>query len=188
MAGYHHGDLRRALIDAALALLTESGAEQLSLRAVARKAEVSHAAPYRHFPDKNALLAAVAERGFSQLTAALESAEPRLDSPREWLRAESLQYLNFALAHSRLYRLMFGPQLEKPAHEALASTSLAAFGQLVDRMAEIGRQEEGTDADAGERAMVLWATLHGLALLMLDGQLGALGVAGVSGLVDRAVL
>jgi len=109
---YHHGDLRRALLDAALAVLTEADSRALTLREVARRAGVTHAAPYRHFTDKEALLAAVAEEGFHTLSEAMREAMGRAgDDPVERLEALGVGYVRFALAHPAHFEVMFGPEL-----------------------------------------------------------------------------
>src|SRR5205809_439421 len=111
-ASYHHGDLRRTLIDASLALVEEEGIGALSLREVARKAGVTHNAPYHHFPDRGALLAAIAEEGFGRLaqeTAAARAAVP--DDPLARLTACGQAYVRFAIASPAHFRVMFRPEL-----------------------------------------------------------------------------
>ena len=145
---YHHGDLRAALLDAADALL-EAG--EVSLREAARRAGVSPAAAYRHFADKEALLAALAARHFAQFGAALAGAG---------IRAQGPAYVRFALERPGRFRLMFGPLLCRAgAHPELRAAADAAFAALT--RAAGGRE-------AGIRA---WALVHGLAHLMLDGAL-----------------
>src|SRR3982750_2168770 len=118
-APYHHGDLRRALIDTALTMVTEEGAWNFTLREVARRAGVSHAAPYNHFEDKAALLAEVAALGFQALRHALEPAaggHPR--SARQALAGVAAAYVRFGVEHPAHYRLMFGAELADKAHYA----------------------------------------------------------------------
>src|SRR5687768_2538693 len=120
---YHHGDLRQALLDAALPLLRTGGPQALTLRAVARAAGVSQTAPYRHFTDRSALVGAVAEDGFrrlhAELIAAVTSPAKTLgkapETARGGLQAVALAYVRFALAHPAEYRVMFGGEL--PATE-----------------------------------------------------------------------
>lgn len=154
-ASYHHGNLRAALIAAAEALLEKSGLEGVSLREAARVAGVSHNAPYRHFPSREALLAAVAAAGFARLAAAMDAADP---GSRGACRA----YLGFAAAHPALYRLMFGPGLSKDAHPELRQAAGAAMRPL--------RAISAAGASR-EAAVGVWALLHGLAVLLADGQL-----------------
>ena len=139
---YHHGDLPAALLDAALALL-EAG-EPLSLRAVARRAGVSPTAPYRHYADKEALLAALATYGFAQLADRLDAAAELTDMAE--------QYVAFALAHPGLFRLMYG---RPTANAAAARTAEILASRLAAPALQIGA----------------WAMVHGLAVLLLDGKL-----------------
>lgn len=152
---YHHGDLRAALLDAADALLDEGGDGAVSLREAARRAGVSAAAAYRHFADKEALLAALALRGFEAFGAAMRAAVAVGDVPPHV--AHGRAYLRFARARPGRFRLMFGPLLARAgAHPALLAASKAAFAAL--------------QADAGDRDAALrrWGLVHGLAHLMLD--------------------
>ena len=106
---YHHGDLRRALLDATLALAGERGAAGVTLREVARVAGVSQTAPYRHFPDKLAMLAAASEEGFALLNAALRAAlKASKSDPHAELLTLGASYVRFALDHAAHFRLMFG--------------------------------------------------------------------------------
>ncbi|MBW2257316.1 MAG: TetR/AcrR family transcriptional regulator, partial [Deltaproteobacteria bacterium] len=109
---YHHGDLRRALVDAALLLIERSGASGVTLRGAARLAGVSQTAPYRHFSDKRALLAAVAEQGFQSLSTQLREASASHEGdPMGRLRALGVAYVHFAQAQPSHFRVMFGPQV-----------------------------------------------------------------------------
>src|SRR4051794_27635084 len=120
MKPYHHGDLQRALVDAAVALLAEGGAAAVTLREVARRAGVTHAAPYRHFADKAALLAAVAEEGFRALHDAVARAGAEApDDPLARLAASGQAYLRFAMSHPAHYRVMFGPDVAAREHPEL---------------------------------------------------------------------
>src|SRR5215469_18030268 len=110
---YHHRDLRQALIRSALEILSETGVAGLSLRAAARRARVSAMAPYRHFADKEALLAAVAEYGFRELAAQLTKATAAAADPRAGLAALGVAYVLFAREQPSLFKLMFGPTIEK---------------------------------------------------------------------------
>ncbi|KGM33445.1 hypothetical protein P409_15805 [Inquilinus limosus MP06] len=157
---YHHGDLSRALVAAARALLEESGPEALSLRDVARRVGVSHNAPYRHFPTKQALLAAVAAEGFSILSARLAEIPTGAG-----MAAGFRGYLGFAREQPGLYRLMFDGGLQKSADPALWAVGERAYDGL--------RQAVHSLAPGADRAAVVaaWAQLHGLALLVISGQL-----------------
>jgi AcrR family transcriptional regulator len=169
---YHHGDLRAALIRAGLAILAEEGIQALSLRAAARRAGVSHAAPYRHFADKEALLAAIAEEGFNMFAAEVEAARARYPgSPREQLEETAWAYVRFALAHPDHLRVMFGGSIEDPqAYPGLREAGSRAFAVLVDIIR--AGQDAGTII-AGEArllAVVAWTQVHGLSLLLIGHQ------------------
>lgn len=172
---YHHGDLREALLTAALAILEEGGdAAALSLREAARRAGVSAMAPYRHFVDKDALLAAIATIGFEKLGEALRAAEAAADGgdrPRTPLDAQGVAYVAFACRHPALFRLMFGAAA--PAKTGgLADTAAQTFNVLADRVAQM--VPPGVSADV---ALAAWALVHGLAMLAVDGQLAHFGEA-----------
>jgi AcrR family transcriptional regulator len=162
--GYHHGNLRRALLDAALALI-EAGEEQgVSLRTVAARAGVSNAAPYRHFKDREALMAAVATIGFDRLLESLRRARESASDGEELL-ANATAYLAFASKNIGLYRLMFEEShLAIRFDEGLARSGAAAFRELEDlvsaRLAGIG-----CEGEAKRVATTIWAGLHGAALL-----------------------
>jgi len=169
--GYHHGNLREALVDAALTLIAEKGASALTLREVARRSGVSHAAPYRHFADKNALVAAVAEEGFRLQQEAIAEVVADAEDPVDALRRSGRAYLRFALAHPAHYRVMFGRKVEHEANEALAQTARGAFAQL-RLLVESGIAAGALVEEEPEAiARVLWAQVHGLTMLILDGLL-----------------
>jgi AcrR family transcriptional regulator len=166
--GYHHGDLRRALVDAALALIGERNHAELSLREVARRAGVSYAAPYHHFPDKSALVAAVAGEGFDELVSRMEAAVARRKTLRSELLALSEAYLAFALQRPSHYRVMFLPEVKTVAgSDALHVAGDRALTLLMER---VKRARPKATAREHERvAVTVWSTLHGLALLSIDG-------------------
>lgn len=172
-SGYHHGDLRQALIDAAIALIAERDANSLSLREVARRVGVSHAAPYRHFQDKEDLLVAVAEEGFAGLTAAmLRGIDQAPDDPLERLAATGIAYVQFAIAHPSHYRVMFGNfPLAKLAPAEASNANINAFGVLLKQI-QLG-QETGVvrPGDITQLGLVAWSLVHGLAMLLIDRQL-----------------
>ncbi|MBC8070263.1 MAG: TetR family transcriptional regulator, partial [Deltaproteobacteria bacterium] len=129
---YHHGDLRNALIEAALVELGERDIETISLREVARTAGVSSGAPYRHFATRTELLAAVAIEGFSRLGAAIDRAVGGEFTPRERMLRRLAAYLRFALEHGHHYRVMFHPTLrEATSHDELDAVARVAFDGLV---------------------------------------------------------
>jgi AcrR family transcriptional regulator len=169
---YHHGDLKRVLVDTAVAMLGEDGGWQFTLREVARRAGVSHAAPYKHFADKNALLAEVAALGFRRLRDAfVEGARTNMGSPRAELLAAAHTVIGFGMANASLYRLMFGPTVDKSQYLELERASLGSFEML---LGILGRgQEAGVFRKVPVRgqAAACWAVVHGLTMLALDGQL-----------------
>jgi len=170
-AGYHHGDLRRALLDAARETLRRDGPARLSLRAVARAADVSHAAPYHHFRDKDALLAALAEEGFQELREVVEIRAAAARSPDVAMQEAAVAYILFAVDQPELFRVMFGPQLaDETSHPTLRSSARAAY-----RTIEEGLERCVPPSSAANRlesmAMGSWALIHGLAVLILDGQI-----------------
>lgn len=169
-SGYHHGDLRRALLGAAISLLAEHGAADLSLREVARRAGVSYSAPYHHFADKSALLAAVAREGFEGLVAALEANAHGHRTLRKELTAMAKAYVAFALASPAHYRVMFLPEVKHSMEaEALHVVADQAFDLLAGR---VGHARKGEPAQAHQEiATTVWAALHGLSLLAIDGSL-----------------
>jgi len=167
---YHHGDLRRALISSALQILSEGGVARLSLRAAARRAKVSAMAPYRHFADKEALLAAVAEYGFRQLTARFTAAAAEAPEPRAALTALGVAYVVFARDEPSLFKLMFGPTIEtKSAHPALDEAGCACFDALRNAVEAAGFVD-GENA-LNDVSLACWSLVHGVASLIVDGRL-----------------
>ena len=168
---YHHGELGPALLRAALTLLAEDGVEALSLREVARRAGVSAMAPYRHYADKNALIAAVAAHGFGALGNALRAADQSA-APGEALVAQAVAYVRYALANPMLFRLMFGAKrpdampdvLPDPALEPVASATYAVLSYRV-------ASETPAEGDREARTIGCWSLVHGLASLFLDGEI-----------------
>jgi AcrR family transcriptional regulator len=170
---YHHIGLRDALIQAGLGILAEEGAQALTLRAVARRAGVSHNAPYRHFVDKEALLAAIAEEGFETLTQQVRAASARFPhDPRAQLEEAGWAYVQFALTHPDHLRVMFGGVIPDPqAHPTLQAAGARAFNALVE-VVQAG-QEAGVlvEGNPRELAAAAWAMVHGLALLLIGQQM-----------------
>lgn len=173
---YHHGDLRRALVEAALELVKEKGPAGVTLREAARRAGVTHAAPYRHFADKEALLAEVAEEGFLRLRAETEQA--MASAPTEaLLEVLGVVYVRFARKNPSQFRVMFGSEIgDKRRYDSLVRADQAVFDLCTGAIAKM--QEEGLMA-AGNPArlgLVQWSMLHGVAALVVDGQMERAGV------------
>ena len=167
---YHHGDLRQALVRSALEILSEAGVGGLTLRAAARRARVSAMAPYRHFADKEALLAAVAEYGFRELAARLTAATAMAADPRAGLAALGVAYVLFACDQPSLFKLMFGPTIEKKSgHPVLDEAGSACFNALRQAV-EAAKFFEG-DSDGGDVSLACWSLVHGLSALIVDGRL-----------------
>lgn len=169
---YHHGDLRRAVIETAMDMLREDRGWQFTLREVARRAGVSHAAPYKHFPDKAALLAEIALIGFDRLRETLVAARPASPGSLDAALLPVAQaYLAFGEANPALYRLMFGADAGQPAGVHLSERALGAFGVVI-ALLEQG-QEAGLIRKRPVRgqAAACWAQLHGLTMLSIDGLL-----------------
>lgn len=170
---YHHGDLRQALIDSARALLAEGGSAGLSLRAAARGAGVSQAAPYRHFASREGLLAAVAEDGFRRLHERMVASVAGERTKRA-LQRIAIEYVRFALEYPAEYRVMFGregAELERTE----ASTSLNEASRAVLQLLQGGIEEMQTAGvirrgSASVMALSAWGLVHGLVMLVLDGQ------------------
>jgi AcrR family transcriptional regulator len=170
---YHHGDLRSALIESALEIIEEIGPQGLTIREVARRAGVSHAAPYRHYADKDELILAVVERGFELLNdtmvAARESAGPE---PIDQFAASGEAYFSFALGFPTYYRVMFsGDLLNSNGHESLRHTSSSAFTQMTDdikRCQDLGVVKPG---DPQLQAVAIVSTVHGFVSLVNDNRL-----------------
>lgn len=171
--GYHHGDLRRALIKAARRIIETRGPAKLTLRETARVAGVSVAAPYRHFADMDALLAAVLAEGFDELAHALDRARCEAGSPAAGLPAVGKAYLEFAATHAPIYRLMFAPLLDKTEHPELMAAGERALGVLMATV--VAGQDGGVVVAADPRLVALsgWSMCHGLASLHSDGVLAS---------------
>lgn len=177
--GYHHGDLRSALVTAAAALLERDGAEALSFRAVARAAGVSQAAPYNHFAGREELLATIAEQGFRALEAAQIAAAERAGPGVSRVISLGMDYIAFAIAHPQLYRLMFGVGVASwCAYPAVAEAKHRAFEPTRAVLADhLGPATPAATREAAAHAG--WGLVHGLAMLRLDGS-----VAGGAGSDD----
>ncbi len=175
-APYHHGDLRRALVEAALALVRERGADGFTLREAARRVGVSQTAPYRHFQTREALLAAVAEEGFAALQGRLERLPAAGDpDPRLRLRAQGLACFEFYVADPARFRVMFGrATAQKDRYPGLAE----AWGRVNALLLEslVACQQAGAirDGDPLELGLTTAAMTHGLAALVIEGHLGAI--------------
>lgn len=170
---YHHGDLRNALIAAAVPLLEQHGPAALSLREVAKAAGVSHAAPYRHFRDKTELLEEIAVSGYDTLTAACHSAQRRYaDDPAKQLVEAGLGYLVFVVDQPRVAHLMFGGMISLDScGDSLRQASERAFQSLVGIVSAGVQAGTFKQASAMELTIAAWSMVHGLATLVTSGML-----------------
>ncbi|MGK9149298.1 TetR/AcrR family transcriptional regulator [Plantibacter flavus] len=172
---YHHGDLRRTLLEAAAESIESDGVDALSLRQLARDAGVSHAAPSRHFRDKQALLDALAEDGFRRMSAALDAAidtdATTADAVRARFDALARAYVGFALAQPTLLSLMFGLKHAPDARDELLAAGHASMEITLRVVA--AAQDAGAIApgDPQHIALVAFATFHGIATLASGGLL-----------------
>jgi AcrR family transcriptional regulator len=168
---YHHGRLREALLAAALDLVREQGATALSLREVARRAGVSHAAPAHHFGDKAGMLTALAVEGFRRFDEALRTGAARggSDGMRSFAFT-GLAYVMFAAEHRAYFEVMFRPELLRRDDPELVQVSIGAYSVLLD-CARASFPTPPSDDELAVRATRGWSEVHGLATLWLDGNL-----------------
>jgi AcrR family transcriptional regulator len=169
---YHHGDLSRALLQEALRTIEKGGVAALTMRAIGTKLGVSRTALYRHFADKSALLAAVATEGFRTLRLRTQEAWQKHGGGREGMEAMGEAYVRFAVVHPAHYRVMFGGHVRDASPDSeLAKEGAGAFQVLVDAL--ISQQEQGLVRRDNPLALAqyIWANVHGIAMLAIDGQL-----------------
>jgi AcrR family transcriptional regulator len=167
---YHHGDLRRALLDATTSVIHDEGVDALTLRGVGKKLGVSRTALYRHFVDKTDLLAAVASEGFQALYA--ELAEARLESPNDPLEGMAIAYVRFALMNPSYFRVMFGRAPGDFArYPDLVQHAERAFGILVETVSSEQLAGHLRAGEPPQLARILWSLVHGIATLGMSGQL-----------------
>ncbi|GAB3302498.1 TetR family transcriptional regulator [Epidermidibacterium keratini] len=180
-SSYHHGDLPATLVRSAIEMLDEDGDVELSLRGVARRAGVSSAAPYRHFPDRTALLSAVAAVGYQQLMISLATEHPEPSSADD-LADLAVAYVDFALTRPGLFRVMFTEGCDRTIPDRVAAVEAihAYLGAAVTRLMK-------TDAPEAV-ATAMWSLVHGLAFLHLDGKLDASPREAVAARVRETVL
>ena len=173
---YHHGDLRAALLEAALDIITESGPQKLTIREVARKAGVSHTAPYRHFANKDDLIVAVVKQGFELMSQTMlekkTAAEP---DPISQFAASGTAYVDFALQHPAYYRVMYsGDLLTSSGQHTLQHTSAETFSELV---ADVKTCQELGIIRTGNptlQALSLLCTIHGFVTMVIDNRVSSL--------------
>jgi len=180
-SGYHHGNLQAALEDAALELLETQSAARISLREVARRAGVSHNAPYHHFGDRAALLSALGVRGMAALLAAQEEVVAGAETPVERVRVLGLAYVRYAAAHPQTFSLVFDPDYCTTEQTSAQMEPLVARNQqlLLDEVTALVEQVPTfAGRDPALLAAALWATVHGMAQLVMLGHLPLEAVEG----------
>lgn len=169
-SSYHHGDLRKALIDQAISIIEEEGAEQVTLRRLGREVGVSPMAAYRHFASKEDLLQYVAQQGFVTLTEILQSAD---DSPlHERLLSQGVNYIQFAISHPAHYRVMFSTLNMGDWNDALTRAGQLAFQTMADTITAMSHKYRLRNRlTAAEAALICWSNVHGVSELLLSGKL-----------------
>ncbi len=172
--GYHHGDLRNALLQAAVAILEEGGLDALSLRAVAARAGVSHAAPAHHFPTLKALLAAVGAVAFERFVRTIQGEMDRgLSDPRSRLKGACDGYIRFARECPQQFRLMFSPSRLDWNDPSFREAGAAARRQLEEICAPVAALRGDASVEARQALeRLVWTSVHGYAHLLLAGQFG----------------
>ena len=164
---YHHGDLKTSLKRAALRLVQEKGPRGFSLNEASRLAGVTVAAPYRHFEDKDALLAEIACDGLELMVLELREAAATVSGIREKMLETGMGYLRFSLVHADYFAVIFNAGLEKSKYPEVERAAMKAYGVILD----LSQQVEKTPELASQRAASAWALVHGFAALTADGAL-----------------
>jgi AcrR family transcriptional regulator len=166
---YHHGDLRQALLDAALRLVERRGPDGFTLREAARVVGVTHTAPYRHFADKAALLAAVAHDGAVGMRDAMAKAVAGIADPAARLQALGVAYVTYAVEHPSHFKVMYGRELDRQG--ALGEVKQQKMAMLVESVIACQRVSVLPPGPPEPLALVCWSMVHGLATLINDGLL-----------------
>jgi len=165
---YHHGNLKEELISSACKICEADGHDNMSLRSIAKEANVSQTAPYRHFKTKESLLAEVSTRGFEDLTDKIKSASSKenVESAKDRFLEMGLAYLEFGLEKRKTYDLMHSPMIDKVEFPELLETAQGAFDELVKILVELN---PGIDEESlGQKCIKHWAMMHGLVGLLGD--------------------
>jgi AcrR family transcriptional regulator len=183
---YHHGNLKQALLDASLTLIRQAGAEAFTLREVARQAGVSHNAPYRHFRNKEELLAILATEGFDRLTAAMIRTAQSASSALDRIHLSGRGYVEFALRYPQHFTVMFEVTWHGGLRPQVQAAGDRAFGTLV-RFVEAAQAEGAlVRGDAKPFALLAWSMVHGVAKLAISGRLPVSNSADVLHFTDMA--
>jgi len=175
-SAYHHGDLRQQLVNATRMLVEELGADGFSVSEACRRAGVSTAAPYRHFPDRQAMLTAVAEQGMHVLADRFEAvvtdaAARQANGSCESIAAIGLAYVEFAIEQPGVFRLMFGVAEDDSERVAVKEQGFRCFNVILNEVATfLGKK--AVDEEVRHTTFPLWTFVHGAAFLSIDGKLG----------------
>ena len=169
---YHHGNLRRVLLQASIRLIAQVGPDAFTLREVARMAGVSHNAPYRHFRDKESLLAAVAAQGFTQLARSLQEHAGRHRGALARFRAAGEGYVEFALRWPQHFAVMFDAPPPQGNHPESIAAASQAFGALLGHIVECQQERSLPAGDPRRLALAAWSLVHGIAKLAGAARLG----------------
>ncbi len=169
---YHHGDLKTAMIEAALQLVRKKGPRGFTLNEASRTAGVSVSAPYNHFKDKDALLIEIVLLGNRTLGAELQAAADTGNSPKDKLLAVYLAYVSFAERHPDLFVVMFQSGIDKTPYPEIRASTLKAF----DIAAKVAAQIEPSQTSAEQLALSIWTMAHGFATLKVEGALSGIGI------------
>ncbi|HKJ40052.1 MAG TPA: TetR/AcrR family transcriptional regulator [Anaerolineales bacterium] len=170
-ASYHHGDLKNALIKAGVKILAKEGVSGLSLRKVAKQAGVSHAAPYSHFADKQALIAAISTEGFRQLYKQIASVREAHQDPSALLLETARAYIQFAMNEPDRFKLMFSSVIEKEKdYPEFVTVSQENFQQLVEVVEVCQRAGLLKSGSPDLMAISVWSSVHGMIMLVLEEQ------------------
>jgi AcrR family transcriptional regulator len=167
---YHHGHLREALLQGAVRVIAEVGSAAFTLREVARRAGVSHNAPYRHFRDKDALLAAVAAQGFRELTMAMREAGERQTKALDKLKQSGLAYVAFAVRRPEHFTAMFDAPVIACKDPEYLQASQESFNTLVNYIRNCQEESQLPAGNTLERALYAWSLVHGIAKLAVAGR------------------
>ena len=167
---YHHGNLREALLQGAVRVIAEWGPAAFTLREVARRAGVSHNAPYRHFRDKDALLAAVAAQGFRELTRAMREGAERQSTALDKLKQSGLAYVAFAVRRPEHFTVMFDAPVSGSNDPEYLQASKEAFDTLVAYITACQEEGQLPAGNTQERTLYAWSLVHGIAKLAVAGR------------------
>jgi AcrR family transcriptional regulator len=168
---YHHGSLREALLQASIHLIAERGPSGFTLREVARRAGVSHNAPYRHFRDKDDLMGAVAAQGFRELTQAMLEEAASKSNGRDRLKHSGLAYVSFALRRPEHFAVMFDLPASKSQRPEYIEASTGAFAALLGFVEDCQNEGQLPSGRSRDRALLAWSLVHGIAKLAVTGRL-----------------